>query len=95
MKILVKEKGKKKLSLHLPTRLIFAKTLWRIVKKATRHAFSENEQKSVPGVGFLGNVSERNLEDALSALKMMRKYHPGVPLVDIETADGDRVLIKL
>lgn len=32
--------------------------------------------------------------EAMRVLRKMKKTHPGVPLVDVVTADGDRVLIK-
>ena len=44
---------------------------------------------------YLANLPEDKLKEAMKIMRRMKKDHPGVPLVDVEAADGTRVLIQL
>lgn len=85
MKIIVKSKKAKKIRLWLPTRLLLSKTIARIAK---RHLNAD--------IGRLNHlVPEEKLDDALKALRNMKRNHPGIPLVEAKSADGDYVLISM
>lgn len=43
---------------------------------------------------LFSKLPEDKAREAMRVLRKMKKTHPGVPLVDVVTADGDRVLIK-
>ena len=44
---------------------------------------------------MLTHLPEEKVIEAMRVLRRMKKDHPGVPLVDVRSAEGDRVLIKL
>lgn len=44
---------------------------------------------------FLADLPDEKIKDVMGVFRRMRKDHPGVPLIDVQSADGDRVLIKL
>ena len=47
------------------------------------------------GGNFWANVPEDKMKEAMRLLRRMKIDHPGVPLVDVESSDGERVLIHL
>lgn len=47
------------------------------------------------GGNFLANLPEDKMKEAMRLLRRMKIDHPGVPLVDVESSDGERVLIHL
>ncbi|HHT44009.1 MAG TPA: hypothetical protein GXZ89_00695 [Fastidiosipila sp.] len=105
MRILVKENGKRIFGIRLPTRLIFSKTTFRILRRASERkqdpheAADKGEQRDKSHYGdsldFLKHVPEEKIADALEALREMKNTHPGLPLVEVEAASGEYVLITL
>ncbi|HZK28948.1 MAG TPA: hypothetical protein VFD19_01880 [Clostridia bacterium] len=55
----------------------------------------DKSKSSFPFGQMLTNLPEEKVFEAMRILRGMRKNHPGVPLVDVRSANGDRVLIKL
>jgi hypothetical protein len=85
MKIIVKTKEKKKIRLWFPTRLLFSKTIVRITKKYVK-----------PEMIPLNHLaSEEEVYVALKALRNMKRDHPGTPLVEVKSAEGDYVLVSM
>lgn len=105
MRILIKENGKRVFGVRLPTRLIFSKMTFRLLrrvtaqKKKSEDAANEGERREKPKYGasldFLRHVPEEKITDALKALVEMKHNHPGLPLVEVAAASGDYVLITL
>ena len=85
MKIIVKTKDKKKIRLWFPTRLLFSKTTARITKKYV-------QPEMIPLVHF---VSEEQIDVALKTLRDMKRNHPGTPLVEAKSANGDYILVYM
>lgn len=84
MRILV-QGGEHDLNIVLPTRMLFSKTVLRLV--------------NVTGRKYAGDALERippEFFDVLFAeLRHVKKKYGSWDLVDIESADGERVLIRL
>ncbi|HNZ62712.1 MAG TPA: hypothetical protein PKH23_00035 [Bacillota bacterium] len=60
-------------------------------------AFSGTDQSAerVTGMGFMNMIHEEHWLEAMKILRHMRRDYPGVPLVEVESAQGDYVLIKI
>lgn len=84
MKIQVKDDGHS-FSIVLPTRMIFSKTVARIVNCAGRKYVSEEMEKIPPEA----------MEAIFAELRRVKKQYGSWELVDIQSADGDRVNITL
>jgi len=46
-------------------------------------------------MGFMNMIHEEHWLEAMKILRHMRRDYPGVPLVEVESAQGDYVLIKI
>lgn len=44
---------------------------------------------------FMASLPDEKVDQVMRIFRNMRKDHPGVPLVDVHSSDGDRVLIQL
>ncbi len=44
---------------------------------------------------FISGLPDKKIGEVMRIFRRMRKDHPGVPLVDVRSSDGDRVLIQL
>lgn len=44
---------------------------------------------------FMAELPDEQVDQVLGLFRRMKKDHPGVPLVEVQSADGDRVLIQL
>lgn len=82
MKIIVRTKGKK-LRLWLPGSLLYGRFSIRIVTAAIR--------KHAPNCG----IPPEMLGQLLASLRDFARTHPGWPLVDLQSHDGDIVRITL
>ncbi|HHW93252.1 MAG TPA: hypothetical protein GX734_01995 [Clostridiaceae bacterium] len=85
MKIIVKTKEKKEIRLWFPTRLLFSKTIARIIKKHVK-------PEMIP-LNHLASGEEVCV--ALKALRNMKRDHPGTPLVEVKSEEGDYVLVSM
>lgn len=70
----------------LSTRLIFSGLAGHIIKKSLQAAKVEEGEK-IPAIPY------EVLPLAGRDLLQMRKDYPGLPLVEVESADGDHVVI--
>lgn len=55
----------------------------------------EDSGKGFDFQAFMANLPDEKVDQVIGIIRNMKKDHPGVPLVDVHSADGDRVLIQL
>ncbi len=81
MRIVIKEEGKLRLFLALPTRCIFSSLVVRLAYRFT-------EPGEIP-------ISKEQMTALFRELNRFRKTHRGFTLVELRSADKDYVKIKL
>ena len=59
-----------------------------------KDAAAENSRGGFDFEAFMANLPDEKIDQILKIFHRMRKDHPGVPLVDVRSAEGDRVLIQ-
>ena len=84
MKIEAKGRGHN-LSLVLPTRMLFSKTVWKIVNSTGRKYAPE----------ALERIPPEAMEAIFTELTRVKKKYGKWELVDIESADGETITITL
>jgi len=89
MRIYVREQEKTKVNIVIPTAILFNRLTAYVAKK-----YIENHDVSY-NVNFKGNMSTSDINKLFYELKKFKRRYPGLPLVEVETKDGIRVLIKL
>lgn len=86
MKIIIKPAEGPQIIIPLPTRFVFSGLSGHIIKKSLQAAKLE-EGERIPAIPY------EVLPLAGRDLLQMRKDFPGLPLVEVESSDGDHVTI--
>lgn len=86
MKIIIDPADGHRMVIPLPTRFVFSGLSGHIIRKSLQAAKLEEGEK-VPAIPY------EMLPLAGRDLLQMRKDYPGLPLVEVESADGDHVVI--
>lgn len=86
MKIIIDPADGHRMVIPLPTRFVFSGFAGHIIKKSLQAAKLE-EGERIPAIPY------EVLPLAGRDLLQMRKDYPGLPMVEVESSDGDRVVI--
>lgn len=86
MKIIIDPADGPRMVIPLPTRFVFSGFSGHIIRKSLRAAKVE-EGERIPAIPY------EMLPLAGRDLLQMRKDYPGLPMVEVESADGDHVTI--
>lgn len=86
MKIIIDPADGHRMVIPLPTRFVFSGLSGHIIRKSLQAAKLKEGEK-VPAIPY------EMLPLAGRDLLQMRKDYPGLPLVEVESSDGDHVVI--
>lgn len=89
MKIYIKSGNTPALWLILPTALITSRLVLKIIRSTLAHWAKENDRQ-IPDWPDRLDLGKYRRE-----IRSVKKSHPGLWLVDIQSADGDVIKIKL
>lgn len=84
MKISIQAEGHN-INLRLPTRMIFSKTVARIVNFSGRKYAGEG----------MDSITPEQMDALFAEFRRIKKMHGSWELVDVESADGEKVNITL
>jgi hypothetical protein len=85
MRIYVREQEGKKINIAIPTGMVLNRlTAFAAKKCIAKYDKSDNV-----------NISAADINRLFYEIKKFKRKHPGLPLVEVESKNGDRVYIKL
>lgn len=85
MRIYVREQEGKKINIAIPTGMVLNRLTAGVVKKCiARYDKSDNV-----------NINSSDINILFKEIKKFKRKHPKMPLVEVESKNGDRVHIKL
>ena len=93
MKIRIKEEGKR-ITIPLPTGLIFSKVSVWIWLKVAKVALGKN-RKDIPEDSLLENLPEDGIRAFCAEIMRIKRTQGSVRLVEVQAADGSEVIIDL
>lgn len=88
MRIYVKSPGSRTINIVLPTRLILNNLTATIGTKQINKYIGENTQEAV-------SISPQEVRKFIRLIHQLKKKYPNWYIVDVESADGEIVKIKL
>lgn len=84
MKIIVKSQEAKNINITLPTGLIFNRITLSIALRALNKEMPKNNIR----------LKQKDKRQIIKLLRRMRRKHPNLELVNVESSDGDIVKVK-
>lgn len=84
MRIIVKSQEAKNINITLPTGLIFNRIILSIALRALNKEMPKNNIR----------LKQKDKRQIIKLLRRMRRKHPNLELVNVESSDGDIVKVK-